>query len=222
MNPQSAGASVTDRTAAVGEILASLRVGRVANEGHTNPPEEASFRRLFELYHRSIHGFFVQRGVAPEDARDLTQEVFVGIYTGIATFRGDAGFDTWVFAIAANGFRKWLRHRGAVKRAAIEQSLDEHWEDSTDGPLAPAVAPTAATTMLARERSERVRAAIAELPPQMRRCLVLRVEQEYKVREIAQLLNVSPETVKAHLFQARKKLADTLGADFETASADGD
>ena len=51
----------------------------------------------------------------------------------------------------------------------------------------------------------------------MRRCLVLRVYQEMKYREIAALLRLSPETVKVHLFQARKRLREELGPYFADA-----
>ncbi len=48
----------------------------------------------------------------------------------------------------------------------------------------------------------------------MRRCLLLRVDQDLKYREIAELLRISIETVKAHLFQARQLLRVRLETDF--------
>jgi DNA-directed RNA polymerase specialized sigma24 family protein len=48
----------------------------------------------------------------------------------------------------------------------------------------------------------------------MRKCLILNVYHELKVREIARLLHLSPETVKVHLFQARRRLRKALGPHF--------
>ena len=60
------------------------------------------------------------------------------------------------------------------------------------------------------ERLAALREAIGELAPKQRLCMELRVYQERSVQEIAVALRISPETVKAHLFQARQRLWDKL------------
>jgi RNA polymerase sigma factor (sigma-70 family) len=69
---------------------------------------------------------------------------------------------------------------------------------------------TALEATLSEERSKILREAIEELPPQMRQAVYLRVEGNLKYREIAELMNVSIETVKAHLYQARQQLKRKL------------
>lgn len=64
---------------------------------------------------------------------------------------------------------------------------------------------------LRSERREVLRRAIEELPDQMRRCTELRVYQDLSYREIAAVMRRSIETVKVHLFQARKKLKESFG-----------
>jgi RNA polymerase sigma-70 factor (ECF subfamily) len=71
--------------------------------------------------------------------------------------------------------------------------------------------------LLAGERSRLLREAIGKLPEQMRKCLLLRVDQEMRYKEIAVVLRLSPETVKVHLFQARKRLREELGPYFGDA-----
>jgi RNA polymerase sigma factor (sigma-70 family) len=71
--------------------------------------------------------------------------------------------------------------------------------------------------MLRKERTRLLRDAIERLPEQMRKCLVLRVYHEMKYREIATVLKLSPETVKVHLFQARRRLQADLGDYFRDA-----
>lgn len=193
------------RAGAVREILAELQTGAA--------PQEA-FRRLFEIYSPPLYGFFARRGFSPEDCRDLTQETFLGIYTGIGSFRGEAGFETWMWKIATNACRKRHRWRSAGKRTGEEVPLEGEGEAASE---APSPLPGPGEEILDRERSRLLREAIETLPAQMRRCLVLRVEQDLKYREIAAVLRLSTETVKAHLFQARKRLQEELGDYFHDA-----
>ena len=74
----------------------------------------------------------------------------------------------------------------------------------------PDVARPQLDAVLLKERRGQLEEAIRELPRQMRRCLVLRVYRELSYREIATALKLSIDTVKAHLFQARKKLKERL------------
>jgi len=176
------------------------------------PPREEDFRRLFDRYYPRVLHFFARRGFPPQDCQDLTQETFLGIYRGIGTFRRDARFETWLFTIATNAWRKRLRHGTAGKREGQEVPLEPEGTPPPD-----TAEPPADEEMLRRERSRRLREAVEKLPEQMRRCLTLRVYQEMKYREIAALLRLSPETVKVHLFQARKRLREELGPYFADA-----
>ncbi len=180
---------------------------------------DEAFRRLFDLYSPRLYHFFIRRGFPHQECLDLTQETFLGIYRGMETFRGDASFETWLFKIATNAWRKRLRWGSAGKRGAPEVPLEEEGER---GPLEriAAVAAIAAVDapseeMLRRERSRLLRQAIDRLPEQMRKCLVLRIDQELRYREIAALLRLSPETVKVHLAKARRRLREELGPYFQ-------
>jgi RNA polymerase sigma-70 factor, ECF subfamily len=185
----------------------SEAVRKILDDLHDGVRPEEAFRRLFDLYSSPLYRFFARRGFSPEDCRELTQETFLGIYTGIGSFRGEAGFETWMWKIATNAYRKRWRWRSAGKRAGEEVPLDGPEETAVEA-LSTLLGP--AEEALGRERSRILREAIDKLPAQMRRCLVLRVDQDLKYREIAAVLRLSPETVKAHLFQARKRLEEEL------------
>jgi RNA polymerase sigma-70 factor, ECF subfamily len=184
--------------------------------GPTRSLRDAAFRRLFDLYSPRLYHFFSRRGFPRQDCLDLTQETFIGIYRGIAEFRRDASFETWLFKIATNAYRKRLRWVTAEKRGATEVALEGDQEDG--GPMATLAAtdvPTASEEMLSKERSRLLRQAIDRLPEQMRKCLVLRIDRELRYKEIAVLLRLSPETVKVHLAQGRKRLREELGPYFQ-------
>jgi RNA polymerase sigma-70 factor, ECF subfamily len=177
-------------------------------------PREEDFRRLFDLFYPRLVHFFARRGFPPQDCLDLTQETFLGIYRGIGSFRRDSRFETWLFSIATNAYRKRLRWGVADKREGQEVPLEP---DGTTRNEPRDESPPPGEDVLRKERSRLLREAVEKLPDQMRRCLVLRVYQEMKYREIAALLRLSPETVKVHLFQARKRLREELGPYFADA-----
>jgi len=175
---------------------------------------EKSSRKIYELHSRKVIGFFRRRGFSNEDSEDLTQDVFARVFNAIDTFRRESRFERWLFEIALNVYRNKLRSLGAEKRVGQEVSIDDTPED--DDGAGPRVEPVskekgALDTMIARERRKALREAFAELPAQMRRCCELRYIHGLKYHEIAKVMKISIETVKAHLHQARKRLMDTLG-----------
>ena len=68
--------------------------------------------------------------------------------------------------------------------------------------------------VLQKEKLKKLREALEELPPQMRRCLYLRIVKEQSVQEIATIMGLSVNTVKAHLHQGRRALQAKLAAVF--------
>lgn len=171
---------------------------------------EESFRRIVETFYPLLHRFFLRCGCGGEEARDLTQETFIRVYKGLGRFRREARFETWLFQIATNLYRNALRHKETRKRAP-ELPATSLPEPPAEAPeLADPAAEAPLDRVLAKERQHRLRQAIAQLPPQMRTTLALRIDQELSYREIAAVMKLSVETVKAHLLQARRRLRQTL------------
>lgn len=166
------------------------------------------FRKIFDRYFRQVYAFFIQRGFSEDEAYDLGQETFVRAYKSLDSYRGESHFGTWLFQITTNVYRNEVRSRLTHKRGSGEVSLVAE----TDS-LHPSGQPQAdpLDEALSAERQRVLNGAIRELPPQMRRCVELRIFQDLKYREIAELMRVSIETVKAHLFQARQLLKSKLG-----------
>jgi RNA polymerase sigma-70 factor (ECF subfamily) len=168
-------------------------------------PEEAA-EDLFQRYYRPVVAFFVRRGFSSDESRDLAQETFLRVYRYWERFRGDSTETTWLFQIAANLYKNTLRSLSAQKRDREEVSLESAEPRLVDVEADDDVL----STMLRGERANLLRAALDELPPQMKRAVDLRVVGDLKYREIAEEMNVSIETVKAHLYQARQHLRDRL------------
>ena len=177
--------------------------------------KERNSEELHRIFYQHVVAFFRKRGFPPEEVRDLTQEAFLRVFNGINSFQGKSRFESWLFKIAANVWKNELRRLDAEKRDGFEQSLDESPDGDDPGgrKIEPADSkPLAPDLMQIRERQELLREALQALPTQMRRVCELRFIQDRKYQEIADLLEVSIETIKAHLHQARKRLTGKLGS----------
>lgn len=181
---------------------------------------EKSFEVLFRRFRPRVERFLAPRVFSPEERLDLTQAIFLRIYQGLKGYRGDGSLEGWVLQIAVNVYRKWRDRQPGGRHAVPEIPF----EDSSGAPEPAAAAefssPSAGSSPLdhvvRQERLEALREAIGELAPKQRLCMELYVYQERSVQEIAAVLRISPETVKAHLFQARQRLWDKLHRTFRT------
>lgn len=206
-----------------GSARASVRPQIVELQAGVN--REQNFRILFERYHGVIYRFFFKRGFSHDECEDLTQEVFFKICKSIDSFRADGPFEGWLFQVAANVYRNTIRDKSASKRNVREDSLESFLDDFlqlADSRVWSGERPTSSPldSFLEKERLDILAKALSELPEQMRRCLALRIHQELKYREIAVVMRISVETVKAHLYQARQRLKVILEAYFQETKSD--
>ena len=179
---------------------------------------EANCRWLFERHYAQILRFFRRKGFDTEQCRDLTQDTFISVYKGLKDLRQEEQFESWLFAIAHNVWCSHIESRTAQKRSATVLSLDGEDESDDRLPIAARLADQRAdplTEALEREKLEKLREALLHLPQQMRHCAQLRVVHDLSYAEIAALMGISVNTVKAHLHQAQKALRTQLSAYFE-------
>lgn len=177
---------------------------------------EESFRTLFDRFYWPLFRFFERRGFTTEECQDLIQETFLRVHRSIGAFRGEAPWEHWLFRIAANTAAKSLRHRAATKRSGRAVPLDgadagDSAATAAAGSPRGADAPAPLRRLLGMELTELLGRAIAGFPAQMRRCVRLRVFHDLDYDEIADVLQISPSTVKVQLFKARKRLKMDLG-----------
>ncbi|MHA7815988.1 MAG: RNA polymerase sigma factor [Pseudohaliea sp.] len=132
-----------------------------------------------------------------DEADDVTQEVFVRLWTDAHRYRPEAArLTTWLHRIAHNLCVDWQRRRGRVSPAG--DALPEGEAPGPDGTLAGA------------ERVRRVRAAVAALPERQRSALLLCHYQGLGNRETAEIVGVSVEALESLLARARRTLRRAL------------
>ena len=170
---------------------------------------QPAFESLFEKYAKAVYYFFLRRGFSHEESQEMAQETFYRSYRGLKRANQGSDLKAWLFTIAANVRRNEIRHRKAEKRDVQEISLDGLVEGGRE--LRSQAGNDPLKDTLENDRSRRLYSAVGELPDQMRRCLVLRIIHELKYEEIATVMQVSVNTVKSQLFQARRRLQMQLG-----------
>jgi RNA polymerase sigma-70 factor, ECF subfamily len=176
---------------------------------------EENFRQLFERRYAQIRRFFQRKGFSPEDSHELTQEAFLSVYKGLKDFRQESSFESWMFSIAENIWRSELERRKAKKRDAPLISLDQEIVSENDdfSPLAERIVdpkPDQLNRTIEKEKSLKLHEAMQQLPEHMRRCTELRIVHDLPYKEIANLMGIEINTVKAHLHQAKKHLDKKL------------
>lgn len=179
---------------------------------------EANFHWLFTRHQGQILRFFRRKGFDPESCRDLTQDTFVSVYKGLKDLRQEEQFESWLFAIAHNVWCSQIERQTAQKRSVMLLSLEGESESDDRPSIAARVADQSAdplTVALDKEKLEKLSEALQQLPQQMRRCAQLRVVHDLSYAEIAALMGISINTVKAHLHQAQKALRTQLSSYFE-------
>lgn len=179
----------------------------------TEDPEKI-YAEIFRSYYVRIRRLLEQRGVPRSDAEDLAQETFLRICKSLHSFRGEASFSSWAFSVAVNVEREWHRRGSTLKRGGKEVPLDGDAASEAEARerefSSHQALPQPQEELLTKEMYERATRALQELPAQMRRCFVLRFHQELQYREIASVMQISIQTVKSHLHQARERLKATL------------
>lgn len=172
------------------ELVSATRAG--SNE---------AFDEIVRRHQRVIYQLCYRYVGNHEDANDLAQDVFLRAYRGLKTYKGDASLSTWLYRIGVNVCLNKVTSK--APRLDRMQPLDavQHADTSGEHPEA---------ALMRKERAERVRAAIATLPPKQRATLILRMYHDLPHEEIASILGSSVGASKANLFHALNRLRAVL------------
>ncbi len=174
--------------------------------------DEAAFRELFDRYHR--RAFAVALGVVKnkQDALDVVQEAFIKVHRHIQSFQGTSSFYTWLYRIVMNLSIDHVRR--SKKGRDLDYDDKVRREDSDvagDGAILPTMLDqNPRKTVLRRELSDAIQAAISELPEYHRAVILLREIEGLSYEEMARILKVPKGTIMSRLFHARRKLQQQL------------
>ena len=155
-----------------------------------------AFERVYRRHVARIHSTAV-RMLGAEEADDATQDVFVRAWQRLGQFRGDSAFGTWLFRLAVNVMLS--------RREVVAIRHKRHVDD-------PELVESLSSAEVSPELGVDFQAAIARLPPGMRRIFVLHDIEGYKHDEIAAMLGIAQGTSKSQLHRVRMILRKYLSA----------
>src|SRR5579862_2896124 len=173
-----------------------------------------SFNELILRWERPIYALAYRTIGREEDARDVCQETFLRAYRALPGFRGQAKFSSWLYRIALNLCRDWVRRE---RRAPVVEATGD--VDLMD--LAAASEPSESIEDLVARRDEMrvVERAMALLPEEQRTAIVLKEYHGLTFQEIADLVGCPLSTVKTRLYQGLTVLRRELAKDTRQAKS---
>ncbi len=160
---------------------------------------ERAFRTLVERYMKQTYNVAFSCVGDHDSAEDITQEVFVKAHSKLSSFRGEAGFGTWLYRITLNLSLNYLQQR----RRKTERTVD-----LTEG--IPGNDSSHETHAEATDQRAHIERALHELPTLQRAVVILRHLDGLSTRQVSHILRCSEGTVKTHLFRGLKKMRTKL------------
>lgn len=159
--------------------------------------EPGAFEALVHETQRSVYSLVYRIVGNAEDAADVTQDVYLRVWRGLRTFRGDANFSTWLYRVAANAALTHVKRRNRAGAPIDPVELPEvPVEDGSEQ----------------RADAELLERALAVLPPTQRAVVVLKDVYGWSCEEIGKQMDTTEGAVKVRLFRARQRLADELAS----------
>ena len=149
-------------------------------------------------YYPLVFAYFYKNTGRYHQSKDLTQEVFIKMISGLSGYRPRAAFKSWLFAIASNHLKN--HYRSASRRpepAEFSEALQE-------------VLPADSREISRAELRQDIRAALEKLPPEQREAVVLRFYHDFTPREIAEITGVKEATIKSRIRYGLDKLKKEL------------
>ena len=182
---------------------------RLMNQIRDDVP--GAFEAMVARYQDRLVGVLAHIVGSPEEAEDLSQEVFLRIYRARKGYRPKAKFSTWLFTIANNLAMNHARGKGRKPAASLGAGAAGDGSRAEASAFAvPGREKTASAQMRQVELSEVVREAVAVLSEDQRMAVLLSKFEEMSYAEIGQVMNRSPAAIKSLLARARTELRERL------------
>ncbi len=157
--------------------------------------DNESRHALFEAFYRRTYAVALNILRNRENAEDITQDAFIRAFQNLHQLKDSTKFGAWLAVIASNLARNYIkREKRIIYSAELPEVPGQTETNDTE------------TEVLHTLELEKVRKAVRDLAPDHYQVIVLQFFDDLKIDEIAELLQVSPGTVKSRLFRARQKL----------------
>ena len=174
--------------------------------------DRTAFDKLVLRYQHKVLKLVMRYVRNHAEAEDVAQEAFLKAYRALASFRGDSAFYTWLYRIAINTAKNALV---AAKRRPMDYDLDLQDPDQYERAGRLKDDETPENLLLTEEIRQTVDDAIAALPDDLRRAIVLREFDGLSYEEIAAAMECPVGTVRSRIFRAREAIDRRLRPVFD-------
>lgn len=173
---------------------------------------EAAYKELISRYERPVFSLIFRMVRDREMAEDLAQETFIKVLNNLERYSPEFKFSSWLFKIANNLTIDHLRRR-RVETVSIEGAPDAVTVESAKATSIAVVSQDQSPLeeLESRELGTAIEAAIANLRPEYRACILLRHVDDRSYEEIAEIVKLPLGTVKTYIHRARHELRAALG-----------
>lgn len=166
-----------------------------------------AFEFLFDKYRERVYGIAYRFVRNKEDALEVAQEVFLRVYLGLAKFKTNSKFFTWLYRITVNRAIDFTRSR----KVQPILGMDANAMDAIGEPPGRRSRPSDPVEQAQEsELEERLMSAVAQLSEKHRAVFVLHACENLAYKQIAEVVGCNIGTVMSRLFYARKKLQEIL------------
>ncbi len=165
--------------------------------------ENPAFDALLGRYRSSIQRYLLSLINNPDAAEDILQDTFIKVYTSIHQYRGEASFKSWLFVIARNSWKNYLRSHQY-------QTLIYQVEDVYELDIADEQSPE--NMLMQQQQSKLLRTAINALPARQHTTLSLRINRQLSFTRIADAMQCSLSTAKANHYTGVKTVERMMAA----------
>ncbi len=175
-----------------------------------------SFNQLVLRWERPIYALAYRVIGRDEDARDVAQETFLRAFRALPGFKGQGKFSSWLYRIALNLCRDWIRRKKRTPIVDMPEDVDFIEMAADQGPV------ESIEDLVARNEMSRIVAeGMKLLPDEQRTAIVLKEYHGLTFQEIADLQGCPLSTVKTRLYQGLSVLRKQLESQGVTSFASG-
>ena len=181
---------------------------RRAQEGNVE-----AFEKLVRIYDKRVLSLAVQLVGNTEDAKDIYQDVFMKVYSRLNQFKLESQFYTWLYRIVVNCAISYRKKRNRQRHQSIDELLDTrgewqyHFQRSAQNPEKDAIS---------KEILEQIQLTMDNLSLMERVVFVLRFFEDFKIKDISEIMGCAEGTVKNYLFRSTRKMRKDLSVFVET------
>jgi RNA polymerase sigma-70 factor (ECF subfamily) len=176
---------------------------------HAQTIDNYTLSTMMDDYGNDVWNYAYFLTKSTEQADELSQEVFIRAYSGIAHFRGECSLKTWLLTITRNTTFTYRKSR-FFRSSLWGETLPIHTEqiNTSQGEMKPEkfVHPSAEAEAISREHVHEIWDIVMALPDKFRELLLLHLKYELTTSEIAEMLGISAGTVKSRLSRAKAKV----------------